>query len=376
MPAPETEHDSSLSTDASPDERFAVLEEQLATQRELIKQLMREKNANAAHERVFNGSGIQVVTGTSNPDLARLIGQELDQAVDDKAVTVFVDRSPKVRFNNNVRNQDVFIVQPTSPPDINQAAMELLLMIDAAKRASAGSITAVIPYDGFGRSDKKDESRVPIGAALMAILVKAAGANRILGMDPHAGQSQGFFDGPMDILYGNSVLLPAVERAIHGDYVAVAADAGAGKMAQRITHISERATAVGGIYKTRPKANQSKVTGFMGDVRGRTSLIIDELIDTFGSIDNAARKLKEEGARDIFVMATHALFSEDPAQGVFPLELLTASPIEQVFITDTVAHRQEVVNHPKITVVSAAPLLAEGIRRIHSSGSLSELILK
>ncbi len=269
MPAPESEHDHSSLTGANPEERFAALEQQLAAQRELIEQLMREKIVNVAHERVFNGSGIQVVTGSSNPEIARLIGQELDQTVDDKAVTVFVDKSPKVRFNNNVRNQDVFIVQPTSPPDINQAAMELLLMIDAAKRASAGSVTAVIPYDGFGRSDKKDESRVAIGAALMGILVKAAGANRVLSMDPHAGQSQGFFDGPMDILYGNSVLIPAVERAINGDYVAVAADAGAGKMAQRITHISELATAVGGIYKTRPKPNQSKVTGFMGDVRGR-----------------------------------------------------------------------------------------------------------
>lgn len=326
-------------------------------------------------ETVFRNERIELITGTSNPELARAVGEILQKKVDDRAVTIFADRTPNVRVNPNMRGRDVYVIQPSSPPDINRAQVEQLLLIDAAYRGSANKITLVEPFDGFSRSDRKDRSRIPIAAALMLKLKKAAGATSVIGIDPHFPQIQGFYDGPYDTLYGSYALLPTLQTSIDKPLVIAAPDTGAAKHAEKLARLYPYSEGTAIVYKTRTAANLSDAVGLMGDVAGRTVVLADDMIDTAGSMVNAARLAIDNGASEVYAMATHGLFSEVPETNILPLERISNSPIKGVFITDTIAHREAVLNHPLIHVVSIAPLLAEAIRRTQTGQSLSELIL-
>ncbi len=337
---------------------------------------LEEKIGKPKDECVLKTDEIEIVTGTSNPQLARDIGTYLGKHPDDQAVTVFANGEPNIKISRNLRNKHVFIVQTVAPPDINRSMMELLMLIDTAQRSSADEITAVIPDYGFGRSDRKDQSRVPIAAALVANLIKTAGARRILTLDLHSPQTQGFFDGPLDNLFGSAVLLPQVQKDLPFPVVLTAPDAGAAKHAEKLSELYPLAEGTAIINKKRPKPNVSIAKGILGDVQGKTILFADNRIDTLGSLHNAAEMAMANGAVATYAMATHGYFSNVPATNTYPLELLDRSPLQRIWITDTVNHRPEVQNHPKIQIVSSAPLLAEAIKRIHTGGSLSELILQ
>ena len=306
--------------------------------------------------------GLKLLVGSGNPALSREIAASL--GVDQAKATIsrFADGEIFVRIDENVRGNDVFILQPTNPPAEN--IMELLLLIDAAKRASAARITCVMPYYGYSRQDRKDQPRVAIGAKLVANMIVTAGAHRVLGLDFHQHQLQGFFDVPVDHLYAAPVFVSHYRRKNLHDLVVVAPDVGSAKMARGFAKRLNGSLAI--IDKRRPKPNQSEVVNVVGEVEGKDCLLTDDMIDTAGTVSEAARALKDLGANDVYVCATHALLS-GPA-----VKRLSEAPIKEVTVTDTVSIPDE-KRFPQLTVLSVGDLLAKAIRYIHSEQSVSSL---
>ena len=306
--------------------------------------------------------GFKLLSGTANralaDEIARTLGVELTKATTSR----FADGEIFARIDENVRGHDVFIVQPTNPPAEN--IMELLLLIDAARRASAARITCVMPYYGYSRQDRKDQPRVAIGAKLVANMIVGAGADRVLGIDFHQHALQGFFDIPVDHLYAAPVLTSHYRKKQLKDLVVVAPDVGSAKMARGFAKRLNGTFAI--IDKRRPAANVSEVLNVVGEVEGRDCLIPDDMIDTAGTVSEAARALKGLGANDVYVCATHALLS-GPA-----VERLKAAPIAEVTVTDTIA-LSAARRFDKLRVLSVGELLAKAIRYTHSDESVSSL---
>ncbi len=307
-------------------------------------------------------SGFKILSGTANPALAESIAGYLGTELCRVAVSRFADGEVFVRIDENIRGADVFIVQPTNPPAEN--VLELLLLIDAVRRASAARITCVLPYFGYARQDRKDQPRVAIGAKLVANLIETAGADRLLGIDFHQHQLQGFFDIPVDHLYAAPVFVSHFRKKQLKDLVVVAPDVGSAKMARGFAKRLDASLAI--IDKRRPKANVAEVVNVVGEVAGRDCIIPDDMIDTAGTVSEAARALKELGANDIYVCATHALLS-GPA-----VERLSAAPIKEVVLTDTIAVPPE-RRFPSLTILSVGELVAKAIRFTHSDQSVSSL---
>jgi len=306
--------------------------------------------------------GAKIISGTGNRALAEEIGRQIGLELCRATCTRFADGEIFVRIDENIRGNDVFIVQSTNPPAEN--LMELLLLIDAAKRASAARITVVMPYYGYSRQDRKDQPRVAIGAKLVANMISGAGADRVLGIDFHQHQLQGFFDIPVDHLYAAPVFTAHYRKKQLHDLVVVAPDVGSAKMARGFAKRLDATFAI--IDKRRPKANVSEVVNVVGDVDGRDCLLADDMIDTAGTMCEAVRALKKLGARDVYVCATHALLS-GPA-----IERLSDAPITEVAVTDTIAIPPE-RHFPSLKVLSVGELLSKAIRHIHSEQSVSSL---
>jgi ribose-phosphate pyrophosphokinase len=306
--------------------------------------------------------GFRVLTGTANRPLSEEIARVLGTDLCKTTVTRFADGEVFVRLDENVRGADVFIVQPTNPPADN--IMELMLLVDAAKRASAARVTCVMPYYGYARQDRKDQPRVAIGAKLMANMIMRAGADRVLGLDFHAHQLQGFFDIPVDHLYAAPVFTSHYKKKKLHDPVVVAPDVGSAKMARGFAKRLNASLAI--IDKRRPTANVAEVVNVVGEVEGKDCLLADDMIDTAGTVSEAARALKNLGARDIYVCATHALLS-GPA-----VERLSSAPITEVAVTDSIAI-PESRRFPALTVLSVGELLAKAIRFTHADQSVSSL---
>ena len=306
--------------------------------------------------------GFKLLAGTANRGLAEEIARFLGTELAKLTCSRFADGEIFVRIDENIRGADVFIVQPTNPPA--ETIMELLLLIDAARRASAARITCVMPYYGYSRQDRKDQPRVAIGAKLVANMIQAAGADRVLGIDFHQHALQGFFDVPVDHLYAAPVLVNHYRRKNLRDLVVVAPDVGSAKMARGFAKRLDGSFAI--IDKRRPKANVAEVLNVVGEVEGKDCIIPDDMIDTAGTVTEAARALKNLGARDIYVCATHALLS-GPA-----VERLGAAPIVEVTVTDTIAIPPD-RQFDKLKVLSVGELLAKAIRFTHNEQSVSSL---
>ncbi len=314
-------------------------------------------------------SDYRVFAGNSNRKLADAIARELGRPLAQCTVGRFSDGEIQVEIGENVRGMDSFVVQSTSP-DANTNLMELLIMADALKRASAHSIVAVIPYYGYARQDRKVAPRTPITAKLVADLIEAAGVTRVVSMDMHAGQIQGFFNIPFDHLYAAPILLEHMRRRFDGDsqnVVIVSPDAGG---VERARAYSKRlGSTLGIVDKRRTKPNVAEIMNVIGEVHGKTAVLLDDMIDTAGTLTQAANALVDKGAARVFAYASHAVLS-GPA-----VERITKSPIEEVVVTDTIALPHNAVGCTKIRSLSVAPLLAEAIRRIHSADSLSSLFV-
>ena len=304
----------------------------------------------------------RVLAGTGNRGLAEEIAESLGVELCKCTTSRFADGEVFVRIDENVRGADVFIVQSTNPPAEN--ILELLLLIDAARRASAARVTVVIPYFGYARQDRKDQPRVAIGAKVMANMIEAAGANRLLGLDFHAHQLQGMFDLPVDHLYGSPVFTSHYKKKKLQDLVVVAPDVGSAKMARGFAKRLNGSLAI--IDKRRPAANVAEVVNVVGEVEGKDCLIPDDMIDTAGTVSEAARALKNLGAKDIYVCATHALLS-GPA-----VERLSNAPIKEVAVTNSIAI-PESRRFPQLTILSVGELFAKAIRFTHADQSVSSL---
>lgn len=307
-------------------------------------------------------SPMLLLSGTANRPLSEEVAKELDQALCKATIRRFADGEIFVKIDENVRGRDVYIIQPTNPPGDN--LLELLLLMDAARRASAARITAVIPYFGYARQDRKDQPRVAISAKLMANMVSAAGADRVLSIDFHQHQMQGFFDLPVDHLYAAPVFVNHYRQKSLRDLVVVASDAGGAKMARSFAKKLNASFAI--IDKRRTAANVAEVVNVVGDVAGKDCLLPDDMIDTGGTMTEAVMALKRLGAQDIYVCATHALLS-GPA-----VERLSQAPVTEVAVTNSIA-LPDSKRFEKLKVLSIASLLAKAIGYTHSDQSVSSL---
>lgn len=311
----------------------------------------------------LSGRGIKVFTGNANRELAEKICKELGVTLGDCEVGAFSDGEISVSINETVRGYDVFLIQPTCPP-VNDTLMETLILIDGFKRASAGRINAVIPYYGYARQDRKTKAREPITAKLIADLLTKAGADRVLSMDLHAGQIQGYFDIPVDHLLGVPILADYFKNIIDSESVVVSPDLGGVTRARSFANHLDLPIAI--IEKRRPKANVSEVMNVIGDIEGKNVILIDDIVDTAGTITKAASVLKKFGALKVYACATHPILS-GPA-----IERIENSEIEKFIVTDTIPLPAE-KRIDKIEVVSVAPLFAEAINRIFKNESVSRL---
>ncbi len=304
-------------------------------------------------------------SGNAHPQLAAAIAQYLETPLGRCKVTRFSDGESFVEIGENVRGVDAYVIQPTSSPT-NDTVMELLIMADALRRASAGSITAVIPYYGYARQDRKVAPRTPITSKLVADLIQASGVNRVVSVDLHAGQIQGFFNIPFDHLYALPVFLEDyLKKNFDSSAVFVSPDAGG---VERTRAYSKRLNAgLAIIDKRRERANESEVMNLIGEVRGKDCIIIDDMIDTAGTLCGAARALADEGARKVVACATHGVLS-GPA-----VKRIAESPLAEVVVSDSIALSEAAQACPKIRQLSLARLLGEAIKRIHSSDSVSSL---
>lgn len=306
---------------------------------------------------------LKIFTGNANPELAYKIASYLNMSVSEAEVSRFSDGEVKVKIKENVRGADVFVIQPTCPP-VNENLMELLVMIDALKRASAGRITAVVPYYGYARQDRKVEPRVPITAKLVANLLVVAGADRVLTMDLHAGQIQGFFDIPVDHLQAKPVIYHYLKSLNLGNMVIVAPDTGGAERARSYARVLGADMAI--IDKRRPKENESEVMNVVGDVKGKVAIIVDDMIDTAGTISKAAFALREKGAVEVIAAATHGVLSGSA------LENLEKAQFREIILTDTIPIPLE-KRLPNMTILSVSQIFGEAIWRIHKEASVSSL---
>jgi ribose-phosphate pyrophosphokinase len=314
----------------------------------------------------FSYGDLKIFSGRAHPALAGEICEYLGIPVGQVTLFNFSDGENYCQIDENVRGADVFVVQPTSSP-VNDHVMELLILLDAFRRSSASRITAVMPYFGYARQDKKDKPRVPIAAKLMADLLTASGADRILTMDLHTLQIQGFFNIPVDHLFAAPVLLDAIREMNVQDLVIVSPDVGGVARARAIGKRLGAALAI--IDKRRSGPNETEVLNVIGDVHGRDVLILDDIIDTAGTLVQAAEALKGQGARRAFAAAVHPVFS-GPA-----LERIRDSALETLFVTNTIPVEDAMRRCPKIRTLSVAPLLGEAIQRIHQGASVSSLFV-
>ena len=316
---------------------------------------------------ISHGTKIKVFTGNSNVPLAKAIAAKLGVELSEASVTKFSDGEISVSIGETVRGVDVFVVQSTCSP-VNDNFMELLIMIDAFRCASAGRITAVMPYFGYARQDRKSKARDPISAKLCAQMLEAAGADRVLTMDLHASQIQGFFDIPVDNLLGTSVLMPYFIDTIgkqSNEYVIVSPDLGSVTRARKFTEKLDLPLAI--VDKRRQRANVSEVMNIIGDVRDKKVLLVDDMIDTAGTLCNAAKALIEiGGAKEVYACASHGVLS-GPA-----IERIQASVLKEVYILDTVPLSEE-KQIDKIKVLPVADMFAEAIRRIYEETPVSDL---
>ena len=312
-----------------------------------------------------SGSEIKIIAGNSNKELAEKIAEYIGVKVADCQVTTFSDGEISVNINETVRGCDVFVVQSTNNP-VNNNLMELLIMIDALRRASAGRVTAVIPYYGYARQDRKAKARDPITAKLVANLITAAGADRVLTMDLHASQIQGYFDIPLDHLLGGSLLASYFNEKNIEDLVVVSPDLGSVTRSRKFANQLEGEVPIAIIDKRRPKANVCEVMNLIGDVKGKNVIMLDDMIDTAGTITNAANALKEFGAKNIYDGCTHAVLS-GPA-----IERIEDSAISELIVLDTIKLPKEKEND-KIKVLTVAEMFGEAIKKIFSNESVSVL---
>jgi ribose-phosphate pyrophosphokinase len=307
-----------------------------------------------------------IFSGNAHRALAESMCRLLEAPLGQAQVTRFADGEIYVEIQENVRGVNCFVVQPTSTP-VNDNLMELLVMIDALKRASAASITAVVPYFGYARQDRKTKPRTPISARLVADLLTAAGVNRVLALDLHAGQIQGFFNIPVDNLYAMPVLLEHLRTRFGSEAVIVSPDAGGVERARAFSKRLGSSLAI--IDKRRPAANVAEVVNIIGDVQNRDAIIVDDMIDTAGTLTAAARAVVDHGARAVYACASHGVLS-GPA-----IERINASPLTELIITDSIPPRPDVKACPKIKVLSVARLLGEAVKRIHLGDSISSLFV-
>ncbi|OCX76778.1 ribose-phosphate pyrophosphokinase [Acidithiobacillus thiooxidans] len=309
---------------------------------------------------------LMVFSGNANPVLAAQVARFLQISLGRAEVSSFSDGEVFVEILENVRGRDVFVLQPTCAPT-NDHLMELLTMIDALKRASANRITAAMPYFGYARQDRKSRSRTAITAKLVADLITSAGANRVLTMDLHADQIQGFFDVPVDNIYASPILLGDIWRKSYPELIVVSPDVGGVVRARAIAKRLEVDLAI--IDKRRPRPNESVVMNIIGDVEGRTCVLVDDMVDTANTLCEAAHALKAQGAVKVCAYCTHPVLS-GPA-----MERIARSELDELVVTDTIPLSKEAQESPKIRVLSVAELMAETIRRIAEEDSVSSLFM-
>ena len=319
---------------------------------------------------ITHGNSIQLIAGNGNLPLAEEIAKYLKMELGEVEVGRFSDGEISVSLSKTVRGRDVFVIQSTSAP-VNENLMELLVLIDALKRASAGRITAVIPYFGYARQDRKARARDPITAKLVANLLTTAGADRILTMDLHAPQIQGFFDIPLDHLYGSPILAKHCKKIISSeenegkDWVVVSPDVGSVSRNRDFAAKVNLPLAI--VDKRRPKANAIEVMNVIGDVEGKSCIMVDDMIDTAGTICQGAQALIDNGAKEVFACCIHGVLSGAA------MERLTASPIKKVILTNTINVPKEILDNPKIKQVSVANIFAKAITRIYMDVSISDI---
>jgi len=310
-------------------------------------------------------SKLMVFAGNANPELAQKIAESLDSRMGNATVGQFSDGEIAVEINENVRGKDVFILQSTCAPT-NDNLMELILMVDALRRASATRITAVLPYFGYARQDRRVRSaRVPISAKVVADMMVKAGVDRVMTMDLHADQIQGFFDVPVDNVYGSPILLDDIERQNYSDLVVVSPDVGGVVRARAIAKQLNADLAI--IDKRRPQANQAQVMHIIGEIEGRTCVVVDDMIDTAGTLCKAGEALKDHGAKRVVAYATHPILS-GPA-----VDNITNSVLDEVVVTDTIPLSDTARRSGKIRQLSVAGLIAEAIRRVSNEESVSAM---
>ncbi|MFG6667991.1 ribose-phosphate pyrophosphokinase [Halomonas sp. HNIBRBA4712] len=310
-------------------------------------------------------SKLMVFTGNANPELAHKIAESLDSRMGNATVGQFSDGEIAVEINENVRGKDVFILQSTCAPT-NDNLMELILMVDALRRASATRITAVVPYFGYARQDRRVRSaRVPISAKVVADMMVKAGVDRVMTMDLHADQIQGFFDVPVDNVYGSPILLDDIERQNYDDLVVVSPDVGGVVRARAIAKQLNADLAI--IDKRRPQANQAQVMHIIGEIEGRTCVVVDDMIDTAGTLCKAGEALKDHGAARVVAYATHPILS-GPA-----IDNITNSVLDEVVVADTIPLAEHARRSGKIRQLSVAGLIAEAIRRVSNEESVSAM---
>ena len=313
---------------------------------------------------ITHGNTIEVLAGNSNKPLAEAIAKELNLSLSNAEVGKFSDGEISITLPRTVRGKDVFIIQSTSRP-VNDNLMELLIMIDACRRASAGRITAVMPYFGYARQDRKARPRDPITAKLVADILTSAGADRVLTMDLHAAQIQGFFEIPVDHLYGAPSLAKYYKNRMDENWVVVSPDVGSVGRARNFASRVNASLAI--VDKRRPKANAIEIMNVIGDVKDKTCLMVDDMIDTAGTIVQGAEALVKNGAKEVFACCTHGVFS-GPA-----LERLINSPIKEIAVLDTIDMPEEIRNNPKFKIISVAKLIARAITTVYSDSSLSAI---
>ncbi len=312
---------------------------------------------------ISHGKEIKIFAGNSNRPLAEAIARRLNTSLGDMEVTHFSDGEIYVRYGETIRGMDVFLIQSTSYP-VNSNLMELLIMIDAARRASAGRITAVIPYFGYARQDRKARGREPITAKLVANLITSAGADRVLTMDLHCMQIQGFFDIPLDNLVGGPTLYNYFKPLVNDDFIVVSPDIGSVGRARKVAAKMDAKMAI--VDKRRPKANVMEVMNIIGEVKDKCCLMVDDLIDTAGTIVQGANALMDAGAKEVYACCTHGVFS-GPA-----IERLASSPIKELAVLDTIQIPPEKML-PIFKVISTAPMFAAAIENVYLDKSISKI---
>jgi ribose-phosphate pyrophosphokinase len=319
-------------------------------------------------ELIYAGNNFELIAGQSNRTLAVEIAKILEHTLDEP-VENFKDGEINVAMSHNLRRKHAVLLQSTAPPHVNDYWMELFMMVDAARRASAAEITTVIPYFGYSRKDRKDQPRVAISASAVANILVNQRVDRIMTVDIHAEQSQGYILNPWDNLYASYSLVPRMEK-IEGlnkdNLIIVAPDFGATTRTKKYA-AAFKVFDIGVVYKQRDVKPNSKSNAifFIGDATGKDVILTDDILNTGGTLKEAAIMLKSQGASRIFAAITHGIFLDNA------LKELDESPIEQIFVTDSIEHRPEVINHPKVEIVSIAPLLADGIKRIHTGQGLT-----